>query len=98
MSTQRKTERSYTLDDYFAIEEMSEVKHEYYDGEIFAMVGASINHNRIVTNLASALHNSLRGKECDVLSNDMRVSTPSGLYTYPDIVAVWGEATIKLRL
>lgn len=95
MSTQRKTERRYTLADYFAIEEMSDVKHEFYDGEIFAMVGASINHNRIVTNLASALHNALREKRCDVLSNDMRVSTPEGLYTYPDIVVVCGEANLS---
>lgn len=91
MSTQRKSERCYTLDDYFGIEEMSEIKHEYYDGEIFATGGASFNHNRIAVNLAAALTNALRNKSCEAFTSDMRVTTPSGLYTYPDIVVVCGK-------
>ncbi|MBA2504070.1 MAG: Uma2 family endonuclease [Pyrinomonadaceae bacterium] len=95
MSTQRKPERHYTLEDYYAIEEMSEIKHEYYDGEIFAMVGASFNHNLIAGNLFAALKVKLKGTGCDALINDMRVCTSEGLYTYPDIVAVCGEAKLS---
>ncbi|MBA2341651.1 MAG: Uma2 family endonuclease [Pyrinomonadaceae bacterium] len=95
MSTQRKTERRYTLEDYFAIEEMSEIKHEYFDGEIFAMVGASLRHNLIAGNLFAALKVKLKGTGCDAFINDMRVSTPEGLYTYPDIVAVCDEAELN---
>ncbi len=91
MSTLHKAERHYTLDDYFGIEEMSEIKHEYYDGEIFAMTGASINHNRIAVNLATALNIALRGKPCEAFTSDMRVTTSSGLYTYPDVVVVCGK-------
>jgi len=91
MSTQRKTERRYTLNDYYDIEEMSEIKHEYYDGEIFAMTGASFNHNRIAVNLATTLNNALRDGNCEAFTSDMRVTTPSGLYTYPDIVVVCGR-------
>lgn len=95
MSTQRKPERHYTLEDYYVIEEMSEIKHEYFDGEIFAMVGASFNHNLITLNLASALHTRLKDKACDVVTNDMRVCAPDGLYTYPDIAVVCGGATFS---
>lgn len=92
MSTHRKTERCYTLDDYFGIEEMGgEVKHEYYNGEIFALAGASFNHNHIVANLLSALRAAFINGPCDAFANDVRVSTPSGLYTYPDVVVFCGE-------
>jgi hypothetical protein len=40
----RATQRHYTLDDYFSVEEMSEIKHEYYNGESFALAGASLDH------------------------------------------------------
>ncbi len=90
MSTQRKPERCYTLDDYFGIEEMSEIKHEYYDGEIFALAGASFSHNHIVANLLSALRAAFINGPCDAFANDVRVSTPGGLYTYPDIVVFCG--------
>jgi Uma2 family endonuclease len=83
-------ERCYTLDDYFGIEEMSEIKHEYYDGEIFVMVGESFNHNRITINLASSLNAALRDQPCEAFTRDMRVTTPSGLYTYPDVMVVCG--------
>ncbi len=95
MSTQRKTERRNTLDDYFAIEEMSEIRHEYFDGEIFAMVGASLKHNRIAGNLLAALKVDSRRTDCDAFISDMRVCTPSGLYTYPDIAVVCGGAKLS---
>ena len=47
----RESQRHYTVDDYFMVEEMSEVKHEYYYGEIFAMAGASLRHNEIAANV-----------------------------------------------
>lgn len=85
MSTQRKPDRLYTLDDYFSVEETAETKHEYYDGEIFAMTGASLNHNRIAANIFTALSIALRDKPCDVFTSDMRIATSKKLYTYPDV-------------
>jgi Uma2 family endonuclease len=90
----RATQRHYTLDDYFSVEEMSEVKHEYYDGEIFALAGASLDHNQITGNLFAFLKNALRGTSCRAFASDLRICTPSGLYTYPDVAVICGE--IKL--
>ncbi|MBD0355498.1 MAG: Uma2 family endonuclease, partial [Rubrobacteraceae bacterium] len=67
-------------------------RSEFHGGEMFAMVGASRRHNRIVTNLVTALDNQLRERPCNVYSNDMRVKIPNtGLFTYPDIVVTCGE-------
>jgi len=84
------SQRRYTAGEYFAIEESSEIKHEYYDGTIFATAGASVNHNRIVRNLLAAFHTALRGSECEAFGSDLRVFTPAGLYTYPDVMVVCG--------
>jgi Uma2 family endonuclease len=73
-------------------ERKSEVKHEYFAGEIFAMAGAKRNHNKITTNLSGLVWQHLKGKSCESYSNDMRVLVPqTGLYTYPDLVVVCSE-------
>lgn len=74
------------------MERQSEAKHEYLDGEVFAMTGASLKHNRIVSNLAGILYAQLRGRPCEALVADMRLQVrTTGLYTYPDLVVVCGE-------
>ena len=79
-------------EDYLAIERKSELRSEYIDGEIFAMTGASRNHNLIVANSIGELRQQLKGKPCEVYTNDMRVKIPSAnVYTYPDVVVVCGE-------
>jgi Uma2 family endonuclease len=81
-----------TPEEYLAIERKAEQRSEYFDGEMFAMVGASRRHNRIVTNLVAGLDNQLRERPCNVYSSDMRVKVSStGLYTYPDVVVTCGE-------
>lgn len=78
--------------EYLNLERASEVKHEYYGGEIFAMTGASKNHNRIVTSTLAALYTQLRERPCDVFPSDMRVKAHSGiLFAYPDITVVCGS-------
>jgi Uma2 family endonuclease len=86
--------RHYTLADYFAIEEMSPVKHEFFRGEIFAMAGASVEHNLITGNLLSALKIALRETHCNVFGSDLRIATPSGLYTYPDLSVICGKVEL----
>ena len=91
MSLQPKS--VYTPQEYLAIERNSQQKNEYFNGEIFAMGGASERHNLIVGNVFATLHTQLRGKPCKVYSSDMRVKVSrTGLYTYPDIVALCDEA------
>ena len=59
---------------------------------MFATAGVSWRHNRIVTNLVTALDNQLRERPCNVYSNDMRVKIPkTGLFTYPDVVVTCGK-------
>lgn len=85
-------QRRLTVEEYLALERESETRHEYLDGEIFAMSGASREHNLIGTNLVAALHPQLKQHGCEQYANDMRVRIPAtGLYTYPDVVAVCGE-------
>jgi Uma2 family endonuclease len=82
-----------TMDDdsYLALDRAAEVKHELWDGEVFAMTGASLAHNYIVANLIEALGARLRGSGCRSLPSDMRVRVPpSGRYVYPDVTIVCG--------
>jgi Uma2 family endonuclease len=78
--------------EYLEFERKSETKHEYFDGEIFAMSGAKWNHNVIAWNIGGELRQKLKNKNCSVCPGDMRVFVPeTGLYTYPDLVVVCGE-------
>lgn len=84
---------TYSPQQYLAIERDTEEKHEYLKGEILAMGGASESHNLIVVNLVAAIHPQLRGTACKVYSSNMRLKvSATGLYTYPDVVALCGEA------
>lgn len=72
--------------DYLAGERVSEIRHEYVDGEVFAMAGASMNHNRISANLVRHLGNHLAGMPCEVFNSDMMLKTTERRYRYPDVV------------
>lgn len=85
-------EQFITAADYLALERQAETKSEYLNGRIYAMSGASRSHNRITFNLARRIGNQLGGRRCEGYVNDMRVKvSPTGLYTYPDVVVVCGE-------
>src|ERR1044072_7692049 len=86
--------RRYTVEDYFFVEVGSPIKHEYLDGEIYAMAGGSRTHARIALNIAAALRDALSGTPCEAFTSDMRVMTPSGLYTYPAVSVVCGPADL----
>ncbi|MFN2452939.1 MAG: Uma2 family endonuclease [Pyrinomonadaceae bacterium] len=79
-------------DEYLRRELEAEYKSEYFNGEIFAMGGASESHVLITLNVAATLRAALRGKPRRVYAADLRVRvSPTGLYTYPDVVVVCGE-------
>jgi Uma2 family endonuclease len=85
-----------TPEQYLAIERKAECKSEFYDGEMFAMAGASEAHNRVKDNLVGELHARLKGSGCHSYSSDMRVKVSrTGLYTYPDIVIVCGKPELE---
>lgn len=80
--------KRYSVDEFLALEQQSDVKHEYFDGEIFAMAGATVWHNLIAGNVARHLGNALTYRGCRVLPSDMMVLCPTGLRTYPDVTVV----------
>jgi Uma2 family endonuclease len=89
----------YTVEEYLALERVSEERHEYLDGEIYALAGESPDHGRICTNIGG-LYAQLRDTPCEVFTKDMKVRsgpdpkflrTPKGLYSYPDLLVVCGE-------
>jgi Uma2 family endonuclease len=84
--------RRLSPEEYLALERRSEEKHEFLDGEMFAMTGASRRHNLIALNIAASLHSQLDGRPCEAYMGDMRIGVAAtGLYTYPDVVVVCGE-------
>jgi Uma2 family endonuclease len=94
MSSQ--TQQHYTPEEYLALERQAQCKSEYYAGEIFAMAGTSRWHNLIVTNVLRELSLQLKGRPCTTYPSDMRVKvSPTGLYTYPDVTVVCGEAQFE---
>jgi Uma2 family endonuclease len=86
--------RHYSLDDYFIVEANSAVKHEYFNGAIFAMAGASVAHNHISGNVLTLLRTALRGTTCNAFGSDLRIGSPSGLFTYPDVSVICGQVEL----
>jgi len=83
-------------DEYLAFDRAASGKHELWDGEVFAMSGASLEHNRIVRNLVRHLGNALEGMGCEVLPSDMRVRIkPRSRYVYPDVTIVCGPPRLE---
>lgn len=81
-----------TVDEYVAIENFSNLKHEYYDGQIRAMGGGTPEHARLGAAIVRHLGNQLEGKPCTVYSSDLRVRiTATGLITYPDVSVGCGK-------
>ena len=78
-----------SVEDYLAFEERSEIKHEYINGEIYAMAGASARHNRITLNLASRIIGHLRGSPCEVFVADVKLHLKElgvEIFYYPDLM------------
>lgn len=84
--------RHLSPEEYLAFERRAETKHEYVGGELFAMTGASLGHNLIVSHLVAELDVQFRGRPCRVFANDLRVAvSPDGPFYYPDVVALCAE-------
>jgi Uma2 family endonuclease len=78
--------RRYTVEEYLEMEKEATVKHEYFEGEIFAMSGAGDNHNEIFGNVFGEILSKLKGKPCRPYGSDKRMNIPENtLFTYPDI-------------
>jgi Uma2 family endonuclease len=90
MSSQPST--FLTPEEYLEIERRAERKSEYFQGEMFAMAGASLVHVLIVGNLVRELGNRLEAGPCRVYSSDLRLRvSPNGFFTYPDVMVICGD-------
>lgn len=79
-------------EDYLAFEREAQTKHEYLDGEIYAMAGGSPQHNQIGFNATVALGSQIKGRNCRGYTADQKVrSDPQNMFSYPDITIVCGE-------
>ena len=78
------------------LEEQSEVRHEFYEGEVFAMAGGTIRHNSIMLNAAFALRQGLRGKGCKVVADSVQLAVQEGqYYNYPDVAVTCSPTDLQ---
>lgn len=79
-------------DEYLAREEAADYKSEYHRGEIFAMAGTSLNHNRIAGNLHAKFNQTLAGKNCEAFMSEIKVwSEAEQFFAYPDLLVICGN-------
>ncbi len=82
----------FTEEEYWRMEEDSDVKHEYFQGRIYSMAGGSEPHSLISTNTLVEIGFLLRGNPCRAYNSDMRIKAKAnGLETYPDVSVICGE-------
>lgn len=86
--------KKYTREEYLDVAETSKEKCEFYCGEVFAMSGGTFNHADISANIVSAFRVRLRSKSCRAMNSDMRIHTPGGLDTYPDVSVFCGKPNL----
>ncbi len=86
----------WTAADYLAFERDSDIKHEFWNGQIVAMTGATRRHNLIAGSVYASLYNQTVDRPCEVYVAEMRVHiAATGLYTYPDVAAVCGDVELE---
>ena len=81
-----------SLPDFLAWEEAQPLRHERVGGQVWAMTGGTLDHNRIALNLFSALRARLDRTRCEAFALDVRVVTPRGDVMYPDVLVACGES------
>lgn len=88
----------YTVKDYVVLEEYSNVKHEFIDGQIRAMSGGTLEHSRLAAALIGQLSPQLQSRPCEVYTSDARVRVLAGnLITYPDVSVLCAEAVTDIE-
>jgi Uma2 family endonuclease len=86
-----KPNQRYSPEEYLRLERDATERHQYFQGEIFAMAGGSPEHSRIIANSIRSVGNRLEGSPCAVFDSNLRVRIPkTTLYTYPDATVVCG--------
>lgn len=96
MMTASKSHAYFTPENYLEIERISPIKHEYLQGQMVAMAGASKAHVIITGNLSALLVNHLRGTDCISYATDMKVRLPTlNLFYYPDLAVTCDDLDLR---
>lgn len=91
-----KEKKIYSISDYLELEESTDEKFEFWDGNVWSMSGATYPHNQVVMNLLLEVGSKLREKGCHSFPTDMRIKVPDyPPYRYPDLTALCGEPVIE---
>src|SRR5438270_2887548 len=92
---EKQTPPSLSPQEYLVRERAAEYKSDYVYGEIRAVAGGTLDHSTIIVNITREVSARLKGKPCRALSNETKVlADPEGLYTYPDLIVVFGEPRV----
>ncbi len=92
MQTLISEKKNYTYEEYLALEDISDERYEYYNGEVIAMAGTTKSHNRITRNITRAVEKKFEVKGCDVFQEGIKVTIESiNSYMYPDVVVSCNE-------
>src|SRR5882762_751625 len=83
---------NYTYAEYLGLEASSNIKHEFLGGQIYAMAGGTPEHAALAAAASGLLFAQLRDGRCRAYDSDLRVRTPSGLSTYPDVTVICGPS------
>jgi Uma2 family endonuclease len=83
--TQARPPGSFSVEEYLALETATGIKHEYVLGQVYALAGATEDHNRIALNIAAALLPGARAVGCRVVGSDQKLEAGDHLYYYPDV-------------
>jgi len=89
--TEQAIRKNVSRDEYLTFEAQSTERHQFYRGEVFAMTGGTFNHAAIAGNLLAIIRNATKGGPCRPMNSAMRIHTPSGLDTYPDLSVYCGQ-------
>lgn len=84
-------DNSLSESEYYLLEEESKIRHEYIDGDLFAMAGATRKHNLLNTNITRALGNELEDSDCEIYAGDLLVKLRDGHDVYPDVAVACGD-------
>ncbi len=86
-----KVKNNVEIAEYIKGEEISEIRHEYIYGKVYAMAGASITHNRIVTNIGYKVDNHLGNSRCEAYIENVKLKADEQTFYYPDVMVVCDE-------
>lgn len=89
---QPKLKTKTSVEDYLDLEKISPVKHEFVEGEVYAMAGTSDNHNRIASEILVRLHRRLENSKCEPFFGEIKVRVTKNVYYYPDILVSCEES------